>query len=241
MVLKETPELAVESASVARVRHAANYPFDQYHWAYLYRNGRIERGPLILEGRTAVAAAGSNGSPAQLQRKFGDCPEGIPVTNAIVRDHAVVYSAHFSKYGSLPAMLWPEPRAIVGVFVTWLTAAQLTRMHETEALGANYEFAAIVPAAVTLAPQAEATAVHYYRSLRGPLMYRGRPIRLAEIWSGNCALPILSQPAALRFVHRRLGIGLDFEAFLERIIDDPAYRLEQTRALSRTQLQASSE
>ncbi|MEO1016185.1 MAG: hypothetical protein AAFY56_00615 [Pseudomonadota bacterium] len=216
---------------MTRVQHAQAYPFDQRDTGYIYRDGIVHEGPFELEGRIAVAAAGSNGSPSQLKRKFGECPESIPVTTALIRNHAVVYSAHLTRYGSLPAALWPVAGAIVGVAVTWLNPDQLVQMHETEALGDNYDFAAFASDDAVLEPPAKPTKTHYYRSVRGPLLHQRQPIRLAEIWTGNSALPAMTQPAALRHVHRKLETSLAFDEFLENIITDPAYRRDCIRRM----------
>lgn len=222
--LSETTEVTLAGERSARLRLAQTYPFDQLDQGYVYRAGKVDDGPFDLAERIAVAASGSNGSPAQLQRKFGDCPEGIPVTTAIIRHHAVVYSAHLTRYGSLPAALWPVADAVVSVVVTWLTEAQLERMHETEVLGDHYAFEPFRPEHVELHPPAAVGDLYYYKSLRGPLRHRGQPVRLAEIWTGNCPLPVMTQPAALRYIHRRLEPELSFDAFLEKIIDDPDFR-----------------
>src|SRR3546814_20831446 len=68
-------------------------------------------------------------------RKFGHlagAASAIPVTRTWLGDHDVVYSAHVTRYGSLSATLHRAPGTRVQVYVTWLTEAQLPRMHETE-------------------------------------------------------------------------------------------------------------
>ena len=82
---------------------------------------------------------GSNRSPEQLLRKFGDS-ETIPVTNARLWDYDVFYSAHVASYGSIPAVLGGAVGTVVDVSVTWLLPHQLQRMHETEAVGKSYDY-----------------------------------------------------------------------------------------------------
>ncbi|WP_446917182.1 hypothetical protein, partial [Klebsiella pneumoniae] len=76
--------------------------------------------------RVAVIAYGSNRSPEQLARKYRDWPTGtvIPVARARLDGFDAVHSCHFTRYGSMPAMLHPAPGVTVDISVVWLTAAQ---------------------------------------------------------------------------------------------------------------------
>ena len=52
----------------------------------------------------------------------------------------MVYAAHIASYGAIPAVLALSPGTIVDIAITWLTKLQLQRMHETEAIGINYDY-----------------------------------------------------------------------------------------------------
>ena len=184
-----------------------------------------------------VLAAGSNGAPVQLARKFDGTMGAIPVTRALLADWAVAYSAHFTRYGSLPATLVPCPGAQVWLFVNWLSEAQLQRMHETEALGRNYGYVELEGQDITVEGRRIDRKIGAYRSLRGPLRHAGRPIRMAEVPTACCMWPALLQRAALRLAHRRLAPELDYGAFVTTLARDEVFRERMTDRLNATRLE----
>ena len=132
----------------ALLRLAKGYPYAAPAGSYFYRDGasealggRIE--PGLTEGRVPVVAHGSNRAPEQLHRKFGHLKgrdSEIPVTRAWLPDHDVVYSAHMTRYGAISATLHEAAGTRVQIYITWLTEAQLPRMHETEIGLGNYGY-----------------------------------------------------------------------------------------------------
>jgi hypothetical protein len=180
-----------------------------------------------------VLAIGSNGAPSQLASKFGICPEGIPVTRAVLHDRAVVYSAHFAIYGSLPATLMHAPGCRSWVFVTWLTEPQLAAMHATEGVGDRYDFVRLGDGEVEDETAGPLDAVGAYLSRAGALSHDGAAIRVAEVPATGCMLPALTQRAALRWAHARLAPTTDYEAFVERLVSEPSYRRASNVALRR--------
>ncbi|KAK9917227.1 hypothetical protein WJX75_002070 [Coccomyxa subellipsoidea] len=86
--------------------------------------------------RTPVLAVGSNAGPEQLLRKYPPVlfRDGvmIPCVRCILADFDVAYSPCITSYGSCSATLEYSPGTAVEIFVTFLTAPQLKRMHETE-------------------------------------------------------------------------------------------------------------
>ncbi len=211
------------------VRRAEAYPFDLPEGSYVFGAGPGRS--VGLEDRVPVLALGSNAAPSQLARKFPRLDAPIPVSRAVLRDHAVVYSAHFSRYGSLPASLTRLEGALAYVFVTWLTPEQLARMHETEGVGDRYEYEE-AELAVTVEDARRIARVGVYRGRAGPLRISGRPVRIAEIPTIRCPLPALTQPAALRLAHRRLAPEVTFEAFVSGIAGDEGYRREMSARLA---------
>ena len=216
---------------------AVDYPYLAPLESYVFDAG--EGAPAFsIEGRTPVLALGSNAAPMQLRRKFAGLPGHIPVSRAVLFDHVAVYSAHFTRYGALPATLHRHPGAIAFTALTWLDDRQLARMHETESVGVNYDYVEV--ADIRLEHDARlgegaipaCLGVGAYVSRHGPLTHEGRPIRLAEAASSGCPLPALTQPAALRFAQRRVAPEIAFEAFLERLVDDPDFRAACSRKLA---------
>lgn len=206
------------------VRHAEQYPFDIPDRSYAFTGGSGQALLQITDQRTPVLALGSNASPGRLKEKFGDTEESVFVTSALIYGYVVVYSAHFSHYGSLPATLRVMPGAVTRVFVTWLTDEQLETMHDSESLGVNYDFVTLEGTKVDVDGHGELSEVTVYKSRAGSLTHKGGPVGLAEVPSTNCSLPSLTQPAMLRCVHRRLASDLNYRQFMERIIHDHEYR-----------------
>ena len=108
-----------------RLAIAKTYPYRVPRASFVYVDGRADplEGPLDRSGRIPVIAYGSNRAPEQLARKFAGWPRGTGRAGDAARlaDHDVVYGAHFTAYGALPAVLARSPGTAVEVSVTWLT------------------------------------------------------------------------------------------------------------------------
>ena len=95
-----------------------------------------EPGSADVRGRTAVAAVGSNASPAVLVRKLGPGGPGVVVLETGRLPGILVgHSAHVSRGGYIPA----APYAGAGtteVVIGWFQPAQLALLDATEP---NYE------------------------------------------------------------------------------------------------------
>lgn len=191
-----------------RLALAKGYPYDAPAACFVWRAGEIR--PIAeanFAGRTPVLAHGSNRAPAQLSRKFAaqrhEIPglePDIPVCCGWLADSDVVYSAHVTAYGAIASTLRHVPGCRVRVSVTWLTDAQLRRMHETE--GANYRYGRLArPFRAESGPQAELDGVTAYLSDHGSLSRGdGRPLGLAAVTAENRPHPAASQEEALRLV-----------------------------------------
>ncbi len=212
--------------------HAADYPFPAPLERYVFA-GEGEAPTFAVEGRVPVLALGSNAAPAQLRRKFGESNGWIPVSRAVLFDHVVVYSAHFTRYGAIPATLHRYPGGIAFVALTWLDEGQLRRMHDSESLGVNYDYVEV--ADIRLEHDGggitASLPIGAYVSRHGPLLHAAKPIRLAETAASGCPLPALTQPAALRFAHKRVAPELGYDAFMARLIADQDFRIEMTGRL----------
>lgn len=216
----------------ALIRLAEDYPYHRPSVGYLFDDGAIR--PLEApwhERRTAVIACGSNGAPSRLARKFAGTGAQIPVTPAWLSDWAVVYSAHFTSYGALPATLHPCPGARTRLCITWLTTAQLEVMHRSEGSGERYDYVELDRLELEIEGHGAIERAGSYLSRRGPLAPAGRPVRLAETLTHDCDLEAWAQPAMLRRMHRLLAPDGSYEAFMARILGSPDYRNRATAAL----------
>jgi hypothetical protein len=220
----------------ARLALAKAYPFPAPGRSYLFRDGAaqpLETGTsqaALFAGRQPVIGHGSNRSPEQLHRKFGTGAE-IPVSRAWLRDYDVVYSAHVSQYGSIAANLQYTPGTLAEVYVTWLTADQLERMHETELGGENYYYGRLNGVSLDLetGPEAAMDSADVYLSTRGCLTRDGGPLGLAPVGLAAVASKdrphgALDQVGVLDLVRARHRPERDLDHHILETIRDPAGR-----------------
>ncbi len=222
-----------EDGREARLARARDYPYDLRRESYLFAGGRLRPLPdarAARAGRVPVLAYGSNQSPAQLRRKFGHlaaaggAEAAIPVQRARLAGFDVVYSAHFTNYGALPAMLRVAPGTTVGVAVTWLTETQLALMNESETRVANYAYRRLEQLDLRLDDDTRLAAVDAYVGQRGSLMHDGTPVALEAVRAEGRTLPSRSTAAMLRLARDRLAPGHDLDKFILRLIDDADFR-----------------
>ncbi len=209
---------------------AAGYPYDITEHSFTFVSGRAEPfDPAHRKGRRPVIGYGSNQSPIRLRQKYGTDHAPIPVQRAWLDDHDVVYSAHFSSYGSLPAALRHVPGTRVAVAVNWLSDAELEVMHPTEI--DHYHFARLDGLALELDGGERIEAAYAYLSFRGHVGDRGTPFALAEVSARNRQLPELSQREALSLMRDRISRDENLAAFVRAHIDDAEVRQDRVAQL----------
>jgi len=214
------------------VERALAYPFDPPAKSYVFRGGA----PVFIDQsafaphltaamsapRHAVIASGSNASPKRLFEKFGD-GEVIPVLRARIEGLIVTHSAKFTGYGSMPATLHRHPGGSANVFVTLLDDDQLARMDQTEALGVEYDRAAIT-APIAIETGAQPDDVMAYVSRYGAFAPSGAPAPSAAADQSAPELSPITQAEAVQAAMRVADVKDDLHAFLGRVIRDAAYR-----------------
>jgi len=215
----------------ARVVRAKAYPFAAPRHSYLFVDGAtraLDPHPDVA-GRIAVIACGSNRAPAQLARKFAQHPNTvIPVERATLADFDVVYSAHITRYGSIPATLIPSPGTRVALALTWLDERQLAIMHGTEAPGENTDYVRLERLALVTEGGRALAAAAAYRSRHGAFVDDGAPVALAAFTAHGRRFRARDQIAVQRLVHERLApeaaAGSLDRFILESIEDDTLRR-----------------
>jgi hypothetical protein len=190
----------------AILKRALSYPYAAPQRSYLYREGRAEELPedFALSGRMPLLSYGANAAPEALTLKLAALPgEPLPAVRSELHDFDVVYSAHVSPYGAVPATIVESPGTVAPVFVLHPTADQHALLTATEL---NYDLVRI----------GEADA---YRSKHGCLEFDGSPVALAAVRSRGRTLPELDQPAVLERVRAQLEPELTLEEFIHACIE----------------------
>jgi hypothetical protein len=222
-----------DDLSYTVVTEAEGYPYDLREEAFVFRDGLAQPFQADLTcGRTAVLAIGSNGAPQRLARKFG--PDAlVPVLPARLKDHAVVYAAAITSYGSVPATLVEAPGATALVALTFLDDRQLELMNAAEHLGRNYDL-------MHLAGTVEVDDVPFtgevlaYRSRYGPLRVDGQPVRLAEVPTVGTRFGAAYQSGVLALLHQRFAApGEIYAAFVGDLVASTTRREEIMAVLAR--------
>lgn len=197
-----------ESGEVAAIlRRALEYPYAPPGGPYLYRGGAVTELPPEgpdLNDRTPLLAYGANAAPEALARKLVSMPGvGMPVLQSELEGFDVVYSAHVSPYGAVPATLIENPGTTAPIFVLHPTAEQHALLTASEP---NYDLV-------------EVEGMAAYRSKHGCLEIDGSPVALAAIRSRGRSLPELDQPAVLERVRAHLEPELTMTEFVRACVE----------------------
>jgi hypothetical protein len=217
-----------------RLHRARNYPYPFPKHSYLYKDGELSAfDARLTNNRTPVLAIGSNQAPERLTQKFGhDASHVIPVQRAQLANFDVVFCAHISSYGAVPAMLQNSPGASVAIAVTWLDDDQLEIMHHSEIAAANYAFAVLEDVHVTLDDGVIHDTAHAYVGSRGHLRIASTAVALSAIECNNRQFPAMSTHQTLEHVRLRVADHLDADTFVHQLIDDRNYRNQVTELIS---------
>ena len=140
--------------------------------------------------RTAMLAYGSNAAPEVMARKLALSDQPVLVVPAWLDDFDVVYSAHISPYGAVPATLQRSPGTRVRVHLVYMTSAQVGLVSATEP---NYE-SALIEGAICHLDEGETIAnPAAYLSRHGCLLEDGTEVALSAVEATSRAFPALGE------------------------------------------------
>ncbi|MBS1889614.1 MAG: hypothetical protein JSU06_20765 [Actinobacteria bacterium] len=203
------------------VRRALAYPYGPPTGSFVQVGDRTLPVPpegVDVEGRRALLAYGANASPAALSRKLADLPPApLPVLRIALGGWDVVYSAHITRYGTVPAAVVPSPGTVASVHLAFPDDEQLATLAATE--GENYRLERLVDYSAALEVGGEPPPeIDAFVSIFGPLPLDGAPVALAAIPARDRAFPELSTPAMIDRVRAALRPDLTVPEFvLEQI------------------------
>jgi hypothetical protein len=194
--------MADSREAAAILKRALAYPFGTPERSYLYRDSEAHElppGGPDLAGRTPLLSYGANSAPEALAWKLASLPgQELPVLRAELEDFDVVYSAHISPYGAVPATLIESPGTVAPVFVLHPTPEQHALLTATEL---NYDMV-------------KANGIAAYRSKHGCLSLDGAYVALAAVRSIGRTLPELDQLAVLERVRAQLRPEMSLREFV---------------------------
>lgn len=227
----------MNDAERAHILHRArNYPYEAPHDSYTWDRGAVRAfDPSDTVGRTPVLAFGSNRAPERLHQKFAHLGDHlIPVQKAWLDDFDVVYAAHISSYGAVPAMLQRSEGVRIEIAVTWLDDDQLPIMHDSEMAVANYVYARLEDVHLTLDGGAIRDHAFCYIGTRGHVPSdTGQALPLLAVHGEGRDTPGISTGEALELIRGRVAPSEGEDAFIFRLVADKAYRQAVTAEISR--------
>ncbi len=183
---------------------------------------------VALSERSPLLCYGSNAAPGVLALKLAPADEPAPVIEAVLEDFDVVYSAHVSNYGSVPAALQRSPGTWATVFVAYLTSHQLRLVAQTEP---NYELRSLNGLCCRLETGETLPAVPAYISRHGCLLREGSEIALAAVQAEGRRFPEMTQQQMLEHVGATLAPEQTLDEFILSTAADPELPAKWTARL----------
>ncbi len=199
------------------MRRALAYPYDPPRGSFVQVGDRTLPVPpeeIDVAGRRALLAYGANASPEALARKLGALePRPIPVLRVSLSGWDVVYSAHVTRYGSVPAAVVASPGTVVSVHLVFPDDEQLAALAATE--GQNYRLEQLVDFTAELEIGGEGPAeIDAFISVHGPALLDGSPVALAAIPARGRVFPELTTPEMIDHVRAALMPDLTLREFI---------------------------
>jgi hypothetical protein len=186
--------------------------------------------------RLPVIAYGANRIPTILQKKLtGSTDQTIPVLKCTLVDVDVVYSAHVTTSGIVPATLRQATGTVSSVAVTLLSESQLPFIHASESIGENYCYAKL-QATAQLETGATIRAPFAYLSTRGCLARDGAPIALKAIHAQRRSLCEATERELMHSLAQRLAPDRTVEEFVVTLSRSDEVRSQVTNTLLRQAL-----
>jgi hypothetical protein len=199
--MAETPDLD------ELLHRALAYPYESPADSFVQVGERTLPVPpeeIDVGGRRALLAYGANAAPEALTRKLAHLPpRPIPVLRVALSGWDVVYSAHVTRYGAVPAAVVPSPGTVASVHLVFPDDDQLEAIAATE--GANYTLERLTEFGATREIDGEEVAeIDAFISVHGPLLLGGAPVALAAIGARDRAFAELTMPEMLERVRAEL-------------------------------------
>jgi hypothetical protein len=206
-------EVVDPEATAAILERALAYPYATPDRSYLYLDGEareLSGAGSDLSARTPLLSYGANAAPDALARKLAALPGvEMPVVRSELEGFDVVYSAHVSPYGAVPATLLESPGTTAPVFVIYPTEEQRALLARSEP---NYDLV-------------EVNGIAAYRSKHGCLQIDDSPVALAAVRSAGRTLPELDEPAVLEHLRLQIEPEMELGEFVRKCVERGGIKL----------------
>ena len=204
------------------VRRALAYPYDPPAGSFVQIGDRTLPVPpqeIEVEGRRALLAYGANASPEALTRKLAHLPpQPVAVLRVALSGWDVVYSAHVTRYGAIPAAVVPSPGTVASVHLVFPNDEQLAALAATE--GENYRLERLADFTAELEIGGEGPReIDAFIGVHGPLLLDGAPVALAAIPARDRAFAELTTPEMIDHVRAALTPDLTRRDFVLHFVD----------------------
>jgi hypothetical protein len=224
---------AIVSETSDVVQRATAYPYERPTRPFAQRGHRTfapDEIAIERDERVPLLAYGSNAAPRVLARKLALSHEPVLVVPASLHGFDVVYSAHISPYGAVPATLQRSPGTAVEVHVIYATEAQAGVITATEP---NYEPASLQDVECRLEGGETLTELTAYVSRHGCLLLDGTEAALAAVPASGRAFPELLEPEMLERVRALTAPEEDLDSFVLANVVDPELARDRSTRLDR--------
>jgi len=218
------------------VERAMGYPYAApWHPFVQLGHETLDPGELEIDRaeRIPMLAYGSNAAPEVLARKLALSDQPVLVVPAWLDDFDVVYSAHISPYGAVPATLQRSPGTRVRIHVTYMTSAQAGVVSATEP---NYE-AALIEGAVCHVDDGETIAdPAAFLSHHGCLLRDGAEVALAAVQASGRAFVAAGEAEMLEHLRAQFCPDDSLESFVLANVTDPGASQSRSAQIPRRPL-----
>lgn len=218
------------------VERAMDYPYPT-PWRPFVQLGHRTIDPAEVEedweSRVVVLAYGSNAAPRALGHKLALSGHPVLVVPAWLLDFDIVYSAHISPYGAVPATLQRSPGTTARIHVAYMTSEQVVLISATEP---NYEPVVLDGVECRLDDGGSLSGPSAYVSRHGCLLVDGAEVALAAVEATGREFDELSEPQVLEHVRASTSAGVDIDEFVLGSVTDPALAQSRSAQLPRRSL-----
>ncbi|HEY6551024.1 MAG TPA: hypothetical protein VIY71_07490 [Solirubrobacterales bacterium] len=218
------------------LERAMGYPYPvPSHPFVQHGHGTFDPAEFDLDwsDRVPLLAYGSNAAPGALAHKLALSNDPVLVVPAWLRDFDVVYSAHISPYGAVPAALQRSPGTVARVHVAYMTSEQLVLVSATEP---NYEPTVLSAVECRLDDGKEEAQLSAYISRHGCLLVNGSEVALSAVQATGRRFTELSEPQVLEYVRALACPAESLETFVLANVTDPELAGTRTAQLPRRAL-----